>query len=149
MVGNSWVSQKFCFTENGISGVYFFHSEMCKFTFKNAAAQAFIFWMAGFESSATTMQFALYEMSKQPAIQDRVRKEIRRVMEKYDGDITYDGLMEMEYLGRVVHGWSHITLYDRYVLKTRALFYCRGVAEISTGDDSEQSMHEEVQNPRL
>jgi cytochrome P450 family 6 len=78
-----------------------------KFTFAELAAQAFIFFFAGFETSSTTMSFALYELARNEEIQERLRREISGVMLKYDGKITYAAIMEMEYLDRVVNGeWS-------------------------------------------
>ncbi|KAK6635099.1 hypothetical protein RUM44_000348 [Polyplax serrata] len=74
----------------------------CTFTSENAVAQAFIFWMGAFESSATTMQFALYEMSRNQTIQDKAREEVKRVFAKFNGKLTYESLSELEYLGRLV-----------------------------------------------
>ncbi|KAI4459162.1 cytochrome p450 [Holotrichia oblita] len=71
------------------------------FTFNEIAAHAFAFFLAGFETSASTMAFSFYEMAKDQEIQDKVREEIRRVVAKYDGKITYDGIMEMTYMSQV------------------------------------------------
>ncbi|EEB11225.1 cytochrome P-450, putative [Pediculus humanus corporis] len=67
-----------------------------------ALAQAFIFWMGAFESSASTMQFALYEMSLNNLIQEKARQEVKSVLKKFNGQLTYESLPYMEYLGRVV-----------------------------------------------
>lgn len=75
-----------------------------KFTFLEAAAQAFVFFLAGFETSSTTMQFAFYELSLHQDIQDKAREEILRVLAKHDGKITYESIYEMDYLGRVIDG---------------------------------------------
>ncbi|KAJ9577522.1 hypothetical protein L9F63_005895, partial [Diploptera punctata] len=66
------------------------------------AAQAFVFFIAVFETSSTTVSYALYEMALQKDIQDRVREEIDNVLEKHGGEITYESLMEMRYLDKVV-----------------------------------------------
>ncbi|KAK9696322.1 Cytochrome P450 [Popillia japonica] len=76
-------------------------SEGNAFTFDEIAAQAFVFFLAGFETSSSTMTFAFYEMAKDQEVQDKVREEIRRVVAKYDGKITYDGIMEMTYMSQV------------------------------------------------
>ena len=68
------------------------------------AAQAFVFYLGGFETSSTTMTFCLYELSLHQDIQDRLREEIDVVLQKHDGKITYEGIQGMEYLDKVVSG---------------------------------------------
>jgi cytochrome P450 len=68
------------------------------------AAQAFVFFVAGYETSSTTMTFCLYELAVNPDIQDRVRAETDKVLEEHGGNITYESISEMEYLDKVVSG---------------------------------------------
>jgi cytochrome P450 family 6 len=68
------------------------------------AAQTFVFYIGGFETSSTTMTFCLYELSLHEDIQDRLRKEIDVVLKKHDGKLTYEAIQEMEYLDKVVSG---------------------------------------------
>jgi hypothetical protein len=66
--------------------------------------QAFQFLIAGFETSGTTMSFALYELALHPEIQNRLRTEIMEDLNKHNGQLTYEGIQKMAYLDMVVSG---------------------------------------------
>ncbi|KAL6424954.1 hypothetical protein ACFW04_009350 [Cataglyphis niger] len=61
-----------------------------KFNGDDLLAQAAIFFAAGFETSATTIAFALYKLALHPEIQNKLRKEILQALVKFDGKITYE-----------------------------------------------------------
>ncbi|KAM7341466.1 cytochrome P450 6g1-like [Cochliomyia hominivorax] len=65
-------------------------------------AQAAVFLTAGFETSSTTMQFTLYELAKRPDLQNRLRKEINEALIKDHGNLSYETITSLEYLGMVV-----------------------------------------------
>jgi cytochrome P450 len=67
-------------------------------------AQALTFLLAGYETSGSTMTFALYELALHPEIQQSLRAEIMQVLSKHDGKLTYEGIQNMSYLDRVVSG---------------------------------------------
>ncbi|XP_034652027.1 probable cytochrome P450 6a20 [Drosophila subobscura] len=71
-------------------------------TFNELAAQAFIFFLAGFETSSTAMGFALHELAVHQDIQDKLRKEIDAVMAKHNGKLSYDSMRELTYLDKVI-----------------------------------------------
>lgn len=50
------------------------------------------------------MTFVLYELAKQPELQDRLRNEINEVLAKYNDEITYDSIKEITYLQQVLDG---------------------------------------------
>lgn len=67
-------------------------------------AESFLFFVAGYETSSTTAAFALFELSRHPEYQDKLREEILVVLQKYNGKLTYEGLSEMTYLDQVIKG---------------------------------------------
>nr|CAI5826719.1 unnamed protein product [Callosobruchus analis] len=66
------------------------------------AAQSFIFFIAGFETSSTTMTFALYELATHPEIQEKAREEILQVLKRHDNKFSYDAVNELVYLKQVI-----------------------------------------------
>ncbi|XP_062563717.1 probable cytochrome P450 6d5 [Armigeres subalbatus] len=65
---------------------------------EEAAAQAHVFFLAGFETSSSTMSFCLYEISKNTEIQRKLQSEIDSVLARNNGELTYDSIHEMRYL---------------------------------------------------
>jgi cytochrome P450 family 6 len=68
------------------------------------ASQAFIFFAAGFETSSSALSFCLHELALNPEVQERLRNEIDSTLEKYEGNITYDGIQSMSYIDKVLAG---------------------------------------------
>lgn len=73
-------------------------------TMEEAAAQAFIFFLAGFETTSTTISFALFEMTLNKQIQTRARKEVQEIFKKHSGQLSYEAVMEMQYLEMIILG---------------------------------------------
>ncbi|XP_061722392.1 LOW QUALITY PROTEIN: cytochrome P450 6B2-like [Cydia pomonella] len=57
-----------------------------------------IFFAAGFETSAATMSFALFEMSKNPGVLKRVLDEVDEYLVKTEGKVTYECVSDLPYL---------------------------------------------------
>ncbi|KAH8359312.1 hypothetical protein KR093_005731, partial [Drosophila rubida] len=64
----------------------------------NIAAQLFLFFVAGYETSASTASFTLYELMQNPDVLVRVREDINQALERHDGKLTYDCIQDMKYL---------------------------------------------------
>ncbi|XP_033326756.2 putative cytochrome P450 6a14 [Megalopta genalis] len=67
-------------------------------------SQAFVFFVAGFETSSSTIGHALYELALQPDVQDKLRKEIRENLEENAREgksLTYEQVKEFKYLDAV------------------------------------------------
>jgi cytochrome P450 family 6 len=80
------------------------------------ASQAFIFFLAGFETSSTTLSFCLYELAVNPDIQTKLREEIDVSLSKMGGQITYDGVQSMKYLGQVIDGKKYSLNYSTNIV---------------------------------
>ncbi|VVC90586.1 unnamed protein product [Leptidea sinapis] len=72
------------------------------FTLIDVAANTMLYMFAGYETSATTGQFAAYELARHPDIQARARDEILTVLQKHGGECTYEAQNEMTYLNMVL-----------------------------------------------
>lgn len=77
-------------------------NELNSLTLNQISAQAFMFFLAGYETSSTTLTFCFLELAKNQDIQQKVRDEINQILAKYDNKITYDGIMEMKYMNQVI-----------------------------------------------
>lgn len=73
-------------------------------TLNEIAAQSFVFFSAGFETSSTTLSYCLYELAKNPEIQQRVHCEIDKIMGEHNGQLTYDTVCDMIYLEKCIDG---------------------------------------------
>ncbi|XP_068145398.1 probable cytochrome P450 6a14 [Drosophila tropicalis] len=72
-------------------------------TIEQMAAQSFVFFIAGFETSSSTMAFCLYELALHQDIQQRLRDEINTVLSGVENqELTYDAITQMTYLDKVL-----------------------------------------------
>ncbi|KAK9744840.1 Cytochrome P450 [Popillia japonica] len=71
-------------------------------TVDQMAAHSFMIFLAGFETSSTTLTFCLFELAFNPDIQQKAREDINNIMKKHNDQLTYDAINEMKYLQMVV-----------------------------------------------
>ncbi|CAD7079487.1 unnamed protein product [Hermetia illucens] len=74
-----------------------------KLTLEQIAAQASLFFFAGFETSSSVMTFCLYELALNQDIQEKARQEIVQVLASHDGILTYEGMQQMTYLEKIIN----------------------------------------------
>ncbi|XP_026745357.1 probable cytochrome P450 6a14 [Trichoplusia ni] len=72
------------------------------FTMTDVAANTMLYMIAGYETSATTGQFAAYQLALNPEVQAKAREEVLRVLAKHNGECTYEAQNEMGYLNMVL-----------------------------------------------
>ncbi|CAG2182576.1 unnamed protein product, partial [Oppiella nova] len=79
-------------------------------------AQCVVFFMAGYETTATTISYAAYLLAKNPESQERLFEESKRIFES-KSDIDYDAIERLEYLNGVV--METLRLYPPALVLTR------------------------------
>lgn len=77
---------------------------------KLLAAQAFIFFVAGFETSSTTISNTLYELALNQEVQKKLREEIKEFEVKNGGEWKYETIKQMKYLHKVFQG-ENVTIH--------------------------------------
>lgn len=72
------------------------------------AANAFLFYIAGSETTSATTAFTLYELAMNPRVLFRVQTDIDCTLQKYGlkpkGPLTYEAIQDMKYLDLCVKG---------------------------------------------
>ncbi|XP_025986433.1 cytochrome P450 9e2 [Solenopsis invicta] len=66
-------------------------------------AQAFVFFLGGFETTSTVMCFAAHEIAANPEVQTKLQQEIDRVLEDSNGEVSYEAINRLEYLDAVIN----------------------------------------------
>lgn len=73
------------------------------FTPDELAAESFLVYIGGFETSSTLLNFTMYELALNPDVQEKLRSEIRSATFETGGKLTYELLTEMKYLDMVIN----------------------------------------------
>ncbi|PNJ12162.1 CYP3A43 isoform 10 [Pongo abelii] len=65
-------------------------------------AQSIIITFAAYDTTSTTLPFIMYELATHPDVQQKLQEEIDAVLPN-KAPVTYDALVQMEYLDMVVN----------------------------------------------
>ena len=80
------------------------HSNKKTFDEIVVVATAIVFLVAGYDTTAATLAFALYQLAKNPEVQEKLRTEIQEVTNGYlEKNLCYDDLQTMTYLDQVIN----------------------------------------------
>lgn len=79
-----------------------------KLTFEEICAQSLLFFTGhGFEATAATMAWCIYELGKSETVQAKLIDEVDTVLRRREGNrISYEAIQEMTYLDQVLQGES-------------------------------------------
>nr|AVL92866.1 CYP450 [Locusta migratoria] len=72
-----------------------------KLSLNDLSAESFAFFIAGFETSTTTLSCALLELAWQPDMQRRLQQEVDAAVARHGG-LCYDAVADMRYLDQVL-----------------------------------------------
>ncbi|XP_067005886.2 cytochrome P450 9e2 [Anabrus simplex] len=78
-------------------------SDKIKLDEDDIAAQAILFFFAGFETVTTLICFSTYLLAIHTDAQERLQREIDSVLEEHNGELSYEALQKMKYLDMVVN----------------------------------------------
>jgi cytochrome P450 family 6 len=81
--------------------------------FKEIVSQSFLFFIAGFKTSALTMCYCIHELAQNRELQRKVREEIHKNLGRDLSKYAYEDLIALPNLDKVVKG----TTYVRYDFK--------------------------------
>lgn len=93
-----------------------------KWTDDEIVGQCFIFFAAGFDTTAVLLTFTAYELAANPDIQQKLYEEIVETNACLAGNgITYDALQKMKYLDQIIsevlRKWPPASFSDRLCMK--------------------------------
>jgi cytochrome P450 family 6 len=72
-------------------------------TVEQIAAQSFVFFLAGYETSSSTMTYCMYEFAINEEIQEKARESVMEVLKRHNDQFTYESVNEMNYLEQCVN----------------------------------------------
>ncbi|XP_062552467.1 cytochrome P450 6d3-like [Armigeres subalbatus] len=70
--------------------------------FNECAANVFLFYVAGSDTTTSAISFTLHELTQNPAAMKKLQTEIDETLEKTNGEVTYDSVKAMAYLDQCV-----------------------------------------------
>ncbi|CAG9785965.1 unnamed protein product [Diatraea saccharalis] len=91
-----------------------------EWTLPELVGQVFTFFVAGFETSASTITMCLHELCLNPEVQEKLYQEVKEFKETR-GKLTYENVTELKYLDSVLNEtfrkWSIVIAMDRICTK--------------------------------
>ncbi|KAH8401703.1 hypothetical protein KR009_007404 [Drosophila setifemur] len=81
------------------------------------AAHAVVFLKAGYEQTANTLSYILYELALHTDVQARVREEVKKAMERFEGNLSYECIQSLTYMGQVINETLRMHPITPYILR--------------------------------
>lgn len=98
------------------------NDEKLHWTNDEIIAQCLLFFLAGFDTTSTTLSFAAYELAVNPEIQEKLRIEVSDLNKKLNGEaVSYDDIKNLNYLKlfvmEVLRKWTPGVAIERVSVK--------------------------------
>jgi cytochrome P450 family 6 len=84
-------------------------------SFNEIWAQSVIFFLAGFETTATKLTFCLYELGRHKNVQCMARENVKTAFHKFDGKLSYEAVQQMDYLEQCIKGTFELIFYYKII----------------------------------
>jgi cytochrome P450 family 6 len=68
----------------------------------NLFLEAFLFHIAGHDSSSATIAYILIELTRNEALMKRAKDDIKSTLKKHDGSLTYESVKDMKFIDLLV-----------------------------------------------
>ncbi|XP_011172133.1 cytochrome P450 6j1 [Solenopsis invicta] len=73
------------------------------------ASHAVSFFIDGYTTSSYTLSFVVFHLANNPEVQKKLREEVVSVINKYNGELTFEGIKDMTYLEKVIMESMRVT----------------------------------------
>ncbi|KAL4714908.1 hypothetical protein ACJJTC_014279 [Scirpophaga incertulas] len=94
-------------------------TQVNKWTVDDLVGQVFLFFSAGFETTASTLVMCIHELALNPNAQEKLYQEVQNFQEK--NELTYENIGQLKYLDCVLNEtlrkWSPAIIMDRVCVK--------------------------------
>lgn len=114
-------------------------------TFEQIAGQVFIFYIAGNETSTSTIAYTLYELSQNVDLMHRAQQDVEKAMKEHNGQLTYDTIKDMQFIDLCVK--ETLRKYPFPLLNRHVLSRTLTLSSIGLIVTKFQRMYERLSNP--
>jgi len=67
-------------------------------SYEEIAGNAFIFYIAGNETTSSIIAYTLFELTQNEDLMRRAKEDIKLTLGKHEGEITYESVQEMKFI---------------------------------------------------
>ncbi|XP_053969914.1 probable cytochrome P450 6d5 isoform X1 [Anastrepha ludens] len=65
---------------------------------KTIATNLFLFYVAGYETTASSASFTTFELAQYPEALEKAQRDVEEALQKHDNKFTYEAIQDMKYL---------------------------------------------------